>query len=185
MTAAELARLLRLNASAITELKAVAERIDAGVWGVPLRPGAWTPAQHVVHAALAYDGVVGDVRDGLVAQPVGTRWRRSFWRAVGLSQILWLRRLPSGVAAPVEIQPPAESPDRAAAIHELDESFAEFQTVMRRAWMDAPSHKLRHPYFGDTSLRHTLVLCAVHTRHHARLLHRVTQDAADARARPR
>jgi uncharacterized damage-inducible protein DinB len=173
MASVALDALLTDNAAAVAELASVVDRIDGRLWFAPVRAGGWTAAQHVAHVALAYHAAIGDVRDGRAALPIGNRWQRRLWWAVGLSQVVWFRRLPAGVEAPAEIRPPAESPAREATLQDLDASSAEFDRVMRDAWIQRRGHKVRHPYFGKISLRQTVVLCAVHTRHHTRLLGRL------------
>jgi hypothetical protein len=180
MTRDDMERLLHDDAAAARELAEAATRFSAGVWSTPLTPGGWTAAQHVVHVALAHRGIVHDVRDGVRARLRGSPRQRGWWRIAGLSQVLWLRRLPGGAQAPREIVPPAESPPCAAAIQELEASVVELAAVMRQAMTRSPEHCVQHPYFGSITLRQTMVVSAVHTRHHAKLLRRAIRLTPDS-----
>jgi hypothetical protein len=117
-------------------------------------------------------GIVRDVRDGCRTQLKGSHTQRAFWRIAGLGQVMWLDRLPSGASAPREIVPSDASPAREVALRELDLTFREFQIALRDAFARAPAYRVQHPYFGAITLRQTLVLSAVHTRHHVTLLRR-------------
>ena len=182
MTRDGMERLLRDDAAAARELTDVANRFTVDAWSAPLTPGGWTPAQHVVHVALAHRGIVHDVRDGVTARLRGSPRQRTWWRIAGLSQVLWLRHLPGGAQAPREIVPPDESPSVAAAIEELNASVVELAEVMRRAIERSTNHRVQHPYFGWITLRQTVVLSAVHTRHHTKLLRRAMRAVPDLQA---
>src|SRR6201999_3143861 len=125
---------------------------------------AWSPAQHVVHVTLAYQNAIADLRGERRAKLLGTRLHRTLWRAVGLTQVVWLRRLPGGVTSPDELVPPPFVAGRARVVGELLESVAAFEAVMREAHASRPHYELRHPYFDMISLRTAALLCAVHTR---------------------
>jgi hypothetical protein len=167
------------NAEAANELVVAAAQLSHVEWTTPTRAGGWTPAQHVVHVALAYRNAVADVRDGRRAKLLGTPLRRQVWRVVGLTQVLWLHFLPAGIASPDELIPPSEARPREAVVAELIESVAEFDAAMRDAHLTRPDYRLAHPYFDKISLRSTAILCAVHTRHHAKLLRRLARAVSD------
>jgi hypothetical protein len=170
-------RTLIDNSAAAEELVGAAGQFSAARWSTATRPGGWTPAQHVVHVTLAYRNAVADMRGGTRARLRGTHAKRLFWRALGLPQVLYLRRLPPGVESPSEFRPPKKSPPREQAIGNLRASVAEFVTAMTETRATRPDYALQHPYFEMISLRSTAILCAVHTRHHAKLLTRFAREA--------
>jgi hypothetical protein len=124
----------------------------------------------VNHVVLVYESAVGDVRDGRSVRLIGTSRQRRHWRWLGLTQILWLDRLPTGAPSPHEFLPPAESQERNALTERLHAATNEFDSAMRQAWVKHPRHRVLHPYFGAVSLRQAIRICDVHTRHHSAAL---------------
>ena len=165
------ARLDR-NRAAVDQLIDAAVETPTGSWFVRPAPDKWTPAQQVSHIALSYAGITADVRDGVRARLIGTARRRLFWRVFGLSQVLWLGRIPPGARSPREIHPPDDSPERGALLHQLRGRVSEFEAAVRQTWRTTPMHRVAHPYFGSLSLGQAIRVCEVHTMHHAAILER-------------
>ena len=168
-------RLAR-NRRAVGELANIAVRLPSHRWSMAPAPGKWTPAQHVIHVALAYWAMTSDVRDGRPADLIGSASQRMVWRIFGLSQVIWLGRIPPGARAPRELRPTDEPRERGTVLDELRAQLEEFDAVVRHAWRTKPGHRAAHPYFGALSLRQAIRVCEVHTRHHAALLHQWPLD---------
>jgi hypothetical protein len=160
------------NHEAVDAFSIVVEDIPVNAWAARSSPERWTPAQQVNHVVLAYRAMIHDVRDGRHAQFIGTARQRRIWRLFGLSQVMFLGRLPPGAPAPREIRPPDYSPDRTTMLRELRSALDDFERTMRSASRDRSRHRVAHPYFGWLSLRQAVRVCAVHTHHHAELLKR-------------
>ncbi|HEY5061359.1 MAG TPA: DinB family protein [Gemmatimonadaceae bacterium] len=165
------ARLDR-NRVAVERLIAAAVDTPIGPWSVRLAPDKWTPAQHVSHIVLSYQAFTADVRDGRTARLIGSARQRLIWRAFGLSQVLWLGRIPPGARSPREMQPPDVPPERDALVHKLGSGVSEFEAAVRQVWRTMPKHRVAHPYFGSLSLGQAIRVCEVHTMHHAAVLER-------------
>jgi hypothetical protein len=155
--------LLAENRAAVHAMLAAAQAVRD--WDSPLRPGAWSAGQHVVHVTLAYDGFIRDVRDGVPLALIGSSRQRLMWRLFGLPQVLWFGHLPAGAKSPRELRPPSSVVPRQTALETLNESVREFERVANTAASQA-RRSILHPYFGGLSLLQSVRLCAVHTRHH-------------------
>lgn len=139
-------------------------------WQRPRAAGKWTPAQETRHIILTYQAIIGDLRDGrkMVARNMGLR--RVIWRLIGLGSILYRRRIPAAVRAPREVRPGEEPGTRPDLLDELQGMVHEFERVFAGAWRDRPRQTLSHPFFGEVSLRQSITIAVVHTRHHAAFL---------------
>jgi uncharacterized damage-inducible protein DinB len=162
--------LLDVHRDAVHEFFTRAAQVSPARWDVPRAPGKWSPAQEVKHIVLSYEAFTRDLGGGEPMKLVGTRWKRLLWRVLGLTSILWLKRLPKGARAPREARPPEGAIDQETLLAELRARTDEFEIVFREAWETAPARKLTHPYFGGLTLTDALELARVHTRHHAAVL---------------
>ena len=167
---ATLDRLLAAHHSAVEEFVDRAQRIDPGAWTIPRGAGKWTPAQEVRHVILAYATFVRDLRGGDGMRLVGTRWKRFFWRAIGLTSVVHFRKIPGGAPAPRELRPTDENGSVTTLVTELRERVAEFEAAFADCWRNAPRKQVTHAYFGSLSLRQSMAMVEVHTRHHAAFL---------------
>jgi len=163
-------RLLTSHNAAVGVFIAQAERVAPERWDTPRGPGKWTPAQEVMHVMLVYEAFTRDLRGGEPMRLVGTRWKRLIWRAVALTAILHLRKIPIAARAPRESRPPDSPADRESLIALFRARAAEFDVIFTSTWRDAPKKRVTHPYFGLLSLRQALTMMEVHSLHHAAFL---------------
>lgn len=170
MPDATLDRLLAAHRSAADEFRTAAERVATDRWNTPRGAGKWTPGQEVAHVTLIYEAFVRDLRGGEPMRLVGTRWKRLLWRAIGLTSILHLRKLPGGARAPRESRPPDAVADRASLMATFRARIAEFESAYADAWRAMPGKRVTQPYFGTLSLKQAITMSEVHTRHHAAFL---------------
>jgi hypothetical protein len=168
--AERLESLMADHRAAVDDFHDRAASIAADRWAVPRAPGKWSPAQEVKHVVLAYEAFIRDLEGGTPMQLVGTPLKRFLWRAVGLSSILWLKKIPRGARAPRESRPPETAQDRGSLIAEFSDRTAQFETIFRRTWDRDPAKRVVHPYFGQLDLVDGMTMCTVHTRHHAAVL---------------
>ena len=141
MRAATLDRLLASHRSAADEFLAAAERVAPARWNTPRGAGKWTPGQEVTHVMLVCAAFTRDLRSEAQMRLVGTPWKRLFWRAIGLTTILHLRKIPGGVRAPREVRPPDGPADRASLLRTFRETVDEFEKVFADAWRDTPEKR--------------------------------------------
>ena len=156
--------------ASLGEFVAKARQVPADRWLMPRAEGKWTPAQETRHLMLAYDAFLREMSGGVGMQIRGTRFKRLMWRWVGLTSILWRKRIPAAVRAPREARPEWESTPPADLLPELERRAGDFEDVVTRAWREQPDRTVTHPYFGKLTLDQTLRLVAVHNRHHAAFL---------------
>lgn len=156
----------RFHEQAIAEFAAVAERVPAGEWRVPLAEGKWSPAEVVEHVGLAYAVLHGELEGGPGMKMRTKWWQRLVMRPTILRRILRGGGFPPNVPAPREIRPVAPETDPATAIAAFRERAARFTASVLRAHAGGRPPKLTHPYLGRGPLRHAVLLNARHTRHH-------------------
>jgi hypothetical protein len=169
---ATLDRLMADHRGAVTEFVGRASLVPPSRWNTPRGPGKWTPGQEVKHVILSYEAFTRDLRGGTPMRLVGTWWKRIVWRAIGLTSILHFKRIPAAARAPRESRPTEESGTATLLLADLRARVTEFETVFADAWRHAPDKRVTHPYFGTLSLKQSLTMVAVHTRHHAAFLQR-------------
>lgn len=158
--------------AAVDEFIARAAACPEPRWLTPRAEGKWTPAQEARHLILAYDAFTANLRGERHIPLSGTPAQRMVWRAVGLTSILWFRRIPAAVRAPRGVRPEWEATPRAELLTLLRASTERFITVFEDAWHTQPARRVDHPFFGALNLDQALRLMAVHTRHHAAFLPR-------------
>jgi uncharacterized damage-inducible protein DinB len=167
---ARLDALLAEHSAAVQAFHDRASGVDAAQWNVPRAAGKWSPAQEVKHVVLAYDAFIRDLEGAGQMQLVGTPIKRVLWRAIGLSSILWLKKIPRGARAPRESRPPEGVQDQMSLLAEFRERADRFEAIFRETWDRDPAKRVVHPYFGSLDLKEGMTMCTVHTRHHAAVL---------------
>lgn len=165
-----LAPLLADHRAAVEEFFHRAAQVTSARWDTPRADGKWSPAQEVKHVALAYDAFTGELDGSGQMRLVGTPLKRLLWRAIGLTSVLWLKKLPRGARAPREIRPPEGPHDQHELLAELRESTEKFEQVFRETWERNAAKTVNHPYFGALDLVDSIRMVTVHTRHHAAVL---------------
>lgn len=165
-----LAQLTQNHDRAVREFVEKARAIGSERWLTPRAEGKWTPAQEVTHLILTYEAFVRQLTHGETIRLRGTPLKRMVWRAVGMTSILWFRKIPAAVNAPREVRPDPVDTPAAELIPRLEERVATFENAFARAWRHDPQRRLMHPLFGYVSLDQGIRFLTVHTRHHAAFL---------------
>jgi hypothetical protein len=156
--------------AAVREFVERASALDAVEWLTPRAEGKWTPAQEARHLILTYEALTRDLTGGAQLRLRGNPWKRRVWRWIGLTSILWRKRIPVAVRAPREVRPEWEPASANELLPLLRARADEFDAVYVHACEAEPSRCLSHPMFGALSLDHAIRLMSVHTRHHAAFL---------------
>jgi len=99
----------------------------------------------------------------------GSHLLRWLLRRTMLPAILRGRPFPAGARAPSETLPRELHADPTSALAALEFMADAFARELS-AGVSGQRRQLSHAYFGPVSLRQSLRLAAVHTRHHARQL---------------
>ena len=167
---ARLEALLRDHRAAVREYVERASAVEIGRWLVPRAEGKWTPAQETRHLILAYEAFCRDLSGGAKMALRGTAARRLVWRLLGLTSILWRKRIPVAARAPREARPEWEPTPCAQLLPQLQRCATEFDELFTRVWRTEPKRRVTHPFFGTLTLDHAIRLSSVHTRHHAAFL---------------
>jgi hypothetical protein len=162
--------LLREHRDAVAHFLARANAVPGDRWLQPRAEGKWTPAEETRHIIMSYQAIVADLRGESRMEPRTRGLKRLIWRAIGLTSILYRRRIPRPVRAPREVRPPEERGSREELLAELQRAVALFEEVFTATWNDAPRRTLAHPFFGAINLRQAMTVAVVHTRHHAAFL---------------
>lgn len=162
--------LIAEHARAVDEFFHRAAQVTSARWETPRAENKWTPSQEVKHVVLAYEAFRRELTGGAGMRLYGNPVKRAIWRAIGLTSVLWRKKLPRGARAPREIRPPDGPYDQAALLAEFRERTAEFEAAYRRVLSEQPSKRVSHPYFGAVDLVKAIKLATVHTRHHAAVL---------------
>jgi hypothetical protein len=100
----------------------------------------------------------------------GTWFRRRLARLIGLTSILWWKRIPVAVRAPREVRPESVVAGRDDLLPALRVRTEQFDAAFAREWRDNPRRRISHPLFGALSLDHGIRFVSVHTQHHTALL---------------
>ena len=155
---------------AVREFIDRASALDATRWLTPRAEGKWTPAQETKHVLLAYDEFIRQLREATSMRRRGNALRRAISRVIGLTSILWLKRIPVAVNAPREVRPDWVDTPSAELLEALQLRSQEFDTAFVRTWHAEPRRRMSHYLFGALSLDQGIRLVSVHTRHHAAFL---------------
>lgn len=156
--------------AAVAEFIEKAGALHAEQWFVPRAEGKWTPAQETRHVILAYEMFLSQLNGGPPMRLRGTAWKRRMWRLVGLTSILWRKRIPVAVRAPGEVRPDAVTATASQLIPALRGRASEFEVAFAAEWRTAPRTLVTHFMFGKLRLDHAIQIMSVHTRHHAAFL---------------
>ena len=162
--------LLDDHAASAREFIAKAERVSAAQWLVPRAEGKWTPAQEARHLILAYDALLRDAGGTGKMRLKGNALKRRIWRLIGLTSILWRKRIPVAARAPKEARPEWEPAPASELLPVFHSRVSEFTEKIVHLQKNEPGKRFTHPYFGDIAIEQTLVFLAVHNSHHAKFL---------------
>lgn len=165
-----LAARLADHQASLNEFVVKARRVPAERWITPRSEGKWTPAQEARHLVLGYEAFLKDIAGRGSMQLRGTPMRRLLWRWIGLTSILWRKRIPVAARAPREARPEWEVSPASELLPLLERRGAEFEKALVAAMGSDPRRTVTHPFFGPISLDHALRMVAVHNRHHAAFL---------------
>ena len=167
---ARLDALIRDHQAAVREYVERANAIADARWLTPRAEGKWTPAQETRHLILAYEAFCRDLSGSKRMALRGNVARRLLWRLIGLTSILWRKRIPVAVRAPREARPEWEPTERLQLVPELERSANAFHDLFARVWRTDPRRCVTHPFFGALTLDHAIRFSSVHTRHHTAFL---------------
>jgi uncharacterized damage-inducible protein DinB len=156
--------------AAVREFIERASALGGAQWLTPRAEGKWTPAQETRHVILTYEAFLRELKGGAPMRLRGNRWKRRLWRWIGLSQILWRKRIPVAVHAPREIRPELEVATSTDLLAQLADRAEDFDVTFAKTWRSEPRRRVTHPLFGQLTLDHVIRLLSVHTRHHAAFL---------------
>lgn len=174
MTSARRERLLenRLaeHRASVREFIDRAGALTDGDWLRPRAEGKWTPAQETRHVILAYDLFLGQLNGGPPMRIRTSGLRQAIARWVGLTSIVYRKKIPVAVRAPSEVRPPWETATSMTLLPELHDRTIEFDTTFAACWRTAPATRLTHFIFGRLTLDQAIQIMTVHTRHHAAFL---------------
>jgi hypothetical protein len=166
----QLETLLRDHQAAVEEFVERAIALPNVQWLTPRAEGKWTPAQETRHLVLAYEVFTRDLNGGTPMALRGTPAKRAVWRLIGLTSILWLKRIPVAIRTPREARPEWETTPRDDLLPQLVKRVEDFATLFARMWRTEPRRRVTHPFFGPLALDHAIGFATVHTRHHAAFL---------------
>jgi hypothetical protein len=129
--------------------------------------GRWCPGQIVDHVAAAIEASARAF-ESRAARPPMSRRPRALWQAAAQQLVFLTGLFPRGRRAP-EVALPAVAPDRAATQARLRAAVQHTLDLERRL-MPARSADLfvKHPVFGDMTLREFMTFHVRHAEHHAR-----------------
>ena len=167
---ARLGALLDDHGTATAEFFHRAAQVTSARWDTPRADGKWTPAQEVKHVTMAYEAFLRELAGGEPMRLVGTPFKRMIWRAIGLTSVLWRKKLPRGARAPREIRPPEGSHDQVALLAQFRDVTVKFEAAFGETWRSRPATVVHHPYFGALDLADAIRMITVHTRHHTAVL---------------
>lgn len=166
----QLERRLKDHRAAVREFLDRAHALNDTQWLTPRAEGKWTPAQETRHIILAYESFRRELEGGTSMRLRGNPWKRRVWRWIGLTSILWRKRIPVAVKAPREARPEWESTPSTELLPQLLRRAEEFDAAFADKWRTEPGKRVTHYMFGSLSLDQAIQLVSVHTRHHAAFL---------------
>jgi hypothetical protein len=147
-----------------------ANAIDATRWLAPRAEGKWTPAQETQHVLLAYEAFTRQLTDDVTMRRRTNAVRTLIARMIGLTSILWFKRIPMAVKAPREVRPEWIDAPAAELVPQLRQQVERFVSAFGHSWRSNPRQRMTHYLFGRLSLDQGIRLVTVHTRHHAAFL---------------
>lgn len=143
-------------------------------WSLSPGPRKWSPAEEVLHVALAYEVAVRGVQTGAGMQPRVSPARARLLRWLVLPVMLGSNWFPRA-SAPREIRPPKAGTGndvdltRDALLGRVEQRAREVRDLLPSS---PPGLRFHHAYFGDLPPRQAMRMLAAHTRHHTRALGR-------------
>lgn len=179
---ARLAERIAEHRASVRELLEKAGALAGEQWLTPRAEGKWTPAQEVKHVLLFYEAFMRDLGDVQRLGLRGTPWKRRIWKLLGLTFIIWRKRIPVAVRAPREARPDWETTPALELLPRLQRRAEAFDSLFASKWITEPDRRVTHPFFGEITLDHAIQIAIVHTRHHAAFLpeaRSVARPAAD------
>jgi hypothetical protein len=162
--------LLSDHALAVREYVGRASAISGARWLTPRAAGKWTPAQETQHLILAYEEFLRQLAEDTPMKPRGNALRRRIARLIGLTSILWRKRIPVAVKAPREVRPVWVTAERDELVPKLRLRAEAFDAAFAGEWRTNPLRRMSHYLFGTLTLDQGIRLVSVHTRHHAAFL---------------
>jgi hypothetical protein len=175
-TERRLETLLTDHVGAVAEFVERAKTLSNAQWLTPRAHGKWTPAQETKHVILAYDAFLRQLTEGTPMRLRGNALKRRIWRLIGLTSILWRKRIPVAVNAPREVRPDVITSGPDELLPDLRRRAEEFDVAFAHAWRNEPRRRMTHYMFGTLSLDQGIRLVSVHTRHHAAFLPQSQKD---------
>lgn len=166
-------RALGEHDASVAAFVSVVRGIPDDRWALPRAPGKWSPAEEVLHVALAYEVAVRGVQTG-----AGMRSRVSPARARLLRWLVLPVMLESNwfprAKAPAEIRPPRPGEGDVDLTRDVLLRRVEEQARVVRDQLPSspPALRFHHAYFGALRPRQAMRMLAAHTRHHTRALGR-------------
>ena len=167
--------LISEHRGAVTEFVSRASALDSSRWLTPRAEGKWTPAQETKHVLLVYDEFLRQMSDTTPMRMHRSIARRLLSRLIGLTSILWFKRIPVAVNAPRGARPEWIDTPSSELLTQLRRRSDEFESSFARVWREEPRRRMTHYLFGRLSLDQGMRLVTVHTRHHAAFLPRLPQ----------
>jgi len=155
---------------AVREYATRAGAIPETRWLAPRADGKWTPAQETQHLILAYEEFLRQLTQSTPVRLRGNPVRRRIARLIGLTSILWRKRIPVAVKAPRAVRPEAVMAGPEELIPRLRSRAADFESAFANEWRTNPARRMSHFLFGALTLDQGIRLISVHTRHHAAFL---------------
>jgi hypothetical protein len=119
---------------------------------------------------MSFEALTRDLLEGKPMRMRGAPWKRPIWRAIGMTSMLWFKKIPVASTAPREARPDWETTARAELLPLFRKSAEEFEAALLRVFGEHPRRTITHPMFGQVALDDAAKLSSVHTRHHANFL---------------
>lgn len=166
-------RALGEHRAAVATYLALVDAMDDAAWRRPYLPGRWSPAQITEHLALSYEALLREMAGEGAMRPRARPWLQTVLRWLYLPHVLFHRSLPLRAAAPREMRPGPEPPEKEAARSRLEAAARRFEDGAGAALARGPG-RLTHPYFGPVPLLRGVRFLAVHVEHHRRQAERAT-----------
>ena len=152
---------------AVEAYVASARALAEGSWSVPVREGAWSPAEVTQHVLLVYQNVRSELSGGASMAPRVSRGWQRLLRWVLLPHILFHRSFPLRARAPRETRPGPGLADRETLLAELGAAAGAFEQAAAAAALRG-GPPVDHPYFGPIAPLRALRFVGIHTEHHRR-----------------
>ncbi|MBM4186554.1 MAG: DinB family protein [Gemmatimonadetes bacterium] len=156
----------RRHREAAASFLAAARAVPADRWNVPIRPGAWSPAQVAEHLRLSCQTLGGELegRPGLRVRT--SWWQRALLRFKFLGAILDHGKIPAGARAPRELVPGPGPFDRETVLADLEDAANRCEAAVAARWHDRTAGATHH-VFGHLVPSQLIRFSSVHFVHHS------------------